>query len=369
MQHPPTDKILRQRSKVRRGVDGQELNLIERYAASKQAFLEHVKERLGAEWFANYPVVNPHKIIEESKTSPMYAAFMCRYACAIIAKLEERSVREYVTAAYFIACDLNLNERAIKMLASEVQDSRYKNGVPTEVVKNNILHYLFLYIFYQSGIRTRDRATQYAQGLKEYFSEGRSPKAVGEIIVEHGPDRLRRVAQRKANLIEGAQEWAKQGKNSAAPSFDEVLAALVAEEAKAATTDEMDDPFDHGSRAVPPDGSDDQDSDVSDDDEQGVQDEQPVEPTKAGEQRATDVNTADDKDVEGEDRSNPTNEAGFIDGEVIDKRLHQILSNTMSLGASLMELQLDPDVKKHVARTTVLLSNDLLELRRMINGV
>lgn len=396
MQHPPTDKIRKQISNDGRGSDSKALSLIERYSANKQAFFERVQKKVGSDWFAPFPVVNPHKIIEESKTSPMSAAFMCQYACAIIAKMEERNVREYVAAAYFIACDMKLDERAIANLASDVKDGRYKNGIPIEVVREGILHYLFIYIFYQSGIRTRDRATQYAQGLKEYFYEGRPPNVVGDIILKHGPDRLRRVAQRKAQLIEGAQELAKLGKNPAAPAFDEVLATLVAEETKAATSDETDETFDHGSRDLPPNLPDEEpdanwitqakfeevkddrpgelpaighDTDASHDDEPEAKDEQPVEPTQAGEQQAADENTGGGEDVGAEDKENDTDEAGFIDGEVIDKRLEQILLGTMSLGASLMTQPLDPDVRKHVVQTTVLLSNDLLDLRRMIKGV
>ncbi len=168
----------------------------------------------------------------------MSAAYMCQLACMMIAKMEERGVREYVTAAYFIACDMTLNERAVESLARDVQDGRYKNGVPFEVVKGR--HITLSFLVYISSKRHKDTRSRHAicARAEGILLRGPTTNVVGEIILEHGPDRLRRVAQRKAKLIEGAQKWAKQGKNPAAPSFDEVLATLVAEEAKAATTGE-----------------------------------------------------------------------------------------------------------------------------------
>ena len=187
---------------------------------------------------------------------------MCQYACIIISKNQERSIREYVVAAYAIAYEIMLNEISLKHLARDIRDGRYKNGVPIDLIKGDILHYVFIYIFFQSKIRTRDRATQYAQGLKEYFAEGRPYEAVRKIVIEHGPDRLRRVAQRQAKLIEGAKEWAKRGKSPASPSMDEVLAIVVAEETKAATGVGDDETADHGSRDLPPDGSINEESDA-----------------------------------------------------------------------------------------------------------
>lgn len=373
MQHPPTDKALKKRSAADPNAKFRGLDKTQRYNAAKDTIFDDLRSRFGTDFFAPFPLVNPHKVIEKSKTEPMFAACMLRFACTSIAKMEERSVREYVAAAYSVACDMRSDEAAIRGLAREVEDGRYKNGVPIEVVNEDILHYLFIFVFFQSGIRTRDRATQYAQGLKEYFYEGRPPEVVGEIIVNHGPDRLRRVAQRKAKLIEGAQEWAKQSKDPAAPPFDEVLATVVAEETKAATTDVTDESFDHGSRDLPPDGSDDEDPGVLDDDDQGAVDEQHVLPTGAGEPQAADVpadeTTANSEEVGPDEGGNGTDEASSIDGNVIDERLQQILFETMSLGASLMTQPLDPEVKKDVVKMTVMLSNDLLDLRRMIKGV
>ena len=343
------------------GVDGRELNATERYAAAKEKHYKAVQKSVGEDWFVPFPLVNPIKVIEKSKTEPMYAAFMLQFACSSIAKMEEKNVREYVAAAYSIACDMRSNEIAIRSLARDVEDRRYKNGVPIEVVSEDILHYLFLYVFFQSRIRTRDRATQYAQGLKEYFYEGRPPTIVGEIILKHGPDLLRRVAQRKAKLIEGAREYIKQGKDPTAPPFDEVLAALMKEETTGATTGAEDEAFDHGSRAVPPGGSNDEESDadwIADAEREGANDEESdsevVEVTSGG--------------VAVEDEENDGNEVAD-DGDLppeVDEFFRTAMRTTSKLFVEVNDNTISTDKREALTVLVLQLTRKIMLLRGLL---
>ena len=98
----------------------------------------------------------------------------------------------------------------------------------------------------------RDRATHYAQSLQYFFDRDATPREIDKLLEEYGQNKLREAAQRRANILQGAQEWVQQGKDPTSVTMEEVLASIIAEDAKSKTSKPENDGADHSARDVAP---------------------------------------------------------------------------------------------------------------------
>ena len=349
--------------------------LAERYKAFEDAKgeklrLEVIKE-FSPEWIVSFPLLNPLSIIEKAESSSMHAASLCQQTCYMLSKGHHRRVQEYLAVAYAIAMKMKDDDRACSHLASEVRDGRFKDGVPPKVVREKILHYLFIFIFYQSGLVTRDRASQYAQSLDEFFYEGKNFQEVADILKRHGQDRLRRAGQRQRKLEEGARALLKQGRNPAVMSMIELLEIIEREEKKADVSID-EDLQDLEPRELPPqiddaenegdfesDAESDEVSPPENDDDAPQDTELPKNTDAANDENepSIDDNEAADIDEQG------------IDGAIISGKLSAIVASLLQMGANLTDQPIDRELKKDTILTTVVLANELIELQLMIAGI
>ncbi|MCJ2021093.1 hypothetical protein MKK84_27360 [Methylobacterium sp. E-065] len=199
----------------------------EDYSADKQRYTEALRNEIGSEAICTHPAVNPLSIMREADDRPMSAAILAKKACALIGIGHHSRVHEMLIVAYYIALKFILHDHCYSLLASEISDARYTNGPPVVLIKKNFLHYLFLYIFYQSGMESRDRATQYAQSLQYYFDLDTPLAEVDRLLKKHGQNNLRKAAQYRAKILAGAREWLDQGGDPTSVTMEEVLEALV----------------------------------------------------------------------------------------------------------------------------------------------
>lgn len=197
------------------------------FAATQTNFNKNLRNTYGTDWIVDVPLINPMKIIEEVAISPLSAAMHCQHACTLLGKGHHRRVADYIAAAYYVACGLRDNDRQINLLAKDMIDGRTKKPLSFDNVKDELLHYLFIFIFFQSKLTTRDRATHYAQALQPYFDSATPPAEVAQRLYEHGPDRLRRAAQLRAKRLQDARAWAESGHPALIP-MDEAVAAVAA---------------------------------------------------------------------------------------------------------------------------------------------
>ncbi len=233
------------------------------YNANAAKDVRRMRERLGDmgdDWASEFFLINPVRIIEEAREHPMQAAQMCCQACRLLIDGHHARIREYIVAAYAIACKFRGNERLIEELAREVSDARSPRGVKPERVQDNLLHYVFIYIFHQSGMATRNRATQYAQALQIYFDDGEALSNVANHLNMYGQDRLRRAAI-EVGAFRAALDFRKQGKVPGAATMNAVLAKMAEEEREAKASDPKIEVTDYGPRALPPSERDNHDFD------------------------------------------------------------------------------------------------------------
>jgi len=200
-----------------------------RYAAlqAKQANL--IRNKIGPNWFFDHPIINPVAIIKAAPEQPMSAALVCYQACRLLRKGHHQRVREYLVAAYSVARGFKAHPDQIDMLAQELTDKRSSKPLKQEIVEQDLLRCVFVFIFSQSGLVTRDRANQYAQSLQYYFDRNAEIPEIDELLRTFGQNRLRIAAQRLANISRDRREWVEQGKDSSSVTMEEVLAGMVAE--------------------------------------------------------------------------------------------------------------------------------------------
>ena len=338
------------------------------YTAEQGRMSGHLRKHFGPEWIVDIPFLNPQRIREEIDKSPIGAAVFCQYACHLLGKGHRRRVAEYLTTAYAIACGLRDNDQHIRMLAMDVRDARTKKALSVDKVKSNLLHYLFIYIFFQSNMTTRDRATQYAQGLQPYFDSKTSPAEVEQRLNKHGPDRFRRAARLRAKRILDAQALAESGQPLLI-SMDEAVAAVAADDAAKNPAPPEDEPTDFGPREVPPDTEVSGESDADDDTSDDVDDGGLLTEDAAG--RLSQLE-GDDTSEPNPDRIKPNVEEaeanGFIDGAIINEHLQSILLGTMRLATQLAVPELDVTQQKQTAPLAMALSVEIVQLQRMIAG-
>lgn len=223
-----------------------------RYAKSKSKFADSLRSKFGPEWIFDHPLINPAKIIEEALDRPMMAAHMCKQACVLLNASHHLRVHEYLVAAYCVALGFKNNNKQIAHLADEIIDGRSNKPLKVKVIDDNLLHYVFIYIFFQSGMVLRDRATQYAKSLKYYFDLDETPIEVERVLKKYGQNNLRKAAQRRDNIMQGAREWVQQGGDPTTVTMDEVLAAMKAEKSKGEGLVPEGESSDHSPRDIPP---------------------------------------------------------------------------------------------------------------------
>ena len=169
---------------------------VNRFVHNQTHLGESLAKKFGAEWISTVPVVNPARILLEARKHPMLAAMMCQRACVLLRAGSHARVRELLTAAYEIALKMAENEHGIVELASEVRDGRFKDAISVEKIKDKLIHYLFIFIFAQSGYVNRNRATQWAQALQIFFDNRVSVIKVEENLKTHGQNALRKATSR-----------------------------------------------------------------------------------------------------------------------------------------------------------------------------
>ncbi|MCJ2108998.1 hypothetical protein MKK70_27250 [Methylobacterium sp. E-041] len=223
-----------------------------RFAASQAKYAESLRSKFGPDWISEHPLINPMKIIEEAADRPMSAAFMCKQACVLLNVGNHARVRRYLVAGYCVAQGFKAHREQIKDLAFDLQDGRSTNPMKKETVEQNLMHYVFIYIFYQSGMETRDRAAQYAQSLKYYFDRDTAPIEVDKLLKQYGQNKLRLAAQLRDNILKGAREWVQQGKDPTSVTMEEVLASMSAGEAKLKKAHAATDQADYSPRDIAP---------------------------------------------------------------------------------------------------------------------
>ena len=223
-----------------------------RYAATKAKYADSLRTSFGPDWIFDHPLINPVKIIEEAAERPMSAALMCKQACVLLNVGHHARVREYLVAAYSVACGFKAHRAQIKTLALEISDARSTKPVKADKVEKDLLHYIFIFIFFQSGMVKRDRATQYAQALQYYFDKNATPAEIDRLLKNYGQNKLREAAQQRANILQGAREWVQQGKDPTSVTMEEVLAVMAAEKTKSPTADSEGDQAEHGPRDIAP---------------------------------------------------------------------------------------------------------------------
>ena len=223
-----------------------------RFAAFQGKFAESLRSRFGTDWIFDQPLINPAKIIEEAAHRPMLAALMCKQACVLFNVGHHNRMREHLVASYSTACGFKTNREQIKDLAFELRDGRSSNPMKADKVEQNLLHYVFIYTFYQSGLMTRDRATQCAQSLQYFFDRDAAPYEIDALLKQHGQNKLRKAAQRRASIMQGAREWVQQGKDPSSVTIEEMLAAMAAEDVEAEVPDAGDSPGDYIPRDIAP---------------------------------------------------------------------------------------------------------------------
>lgn len=223
-------------------------------------FAKELTEVFGSDVFTESLTINPAKITEEVQNSPMTAAHLCHQACVLLGRGHHRRLHQYIGIAYTIACGMRTNSRQIQKLADYVVDGRTRSKVMAEKVQAQLLHYLFIYIFCQSGLTTRNRATQYAQGLQPFFDSNTAPADVERNISKYGLERLRRAAIKQASLVRVTEEWMARGDAPTSGTIEEVLATILEEEADGHSSDAKDLEFDNSLYSPPngrkPDGTD-----------------------------------------------------------------------------------------------------------------
>lgn len=222
------------------------------FAASQAKFADSLRSQFGPDWIFDQPLINPVKIIEEAADRPMSAALVCHQACVLLNNGYHKRVHQYLVASYSIACGFKAHREKIKDLAFEIRDARSSKPVNAEKVEQNLLHYVFIYIFFQSGMVKRDRATHYAQSLQYFFDRDATPREIDKLLKKYGQNKLREAAQRRANILQGAKEWVQQGKDPTSVTMEEVLASIIAEDANSKTIKSEDDWADHSARDVAP---------------------------------------------------------------------------------------------------------------------
>lgn len=221
-------------------------------AESSHRDRKYLSDRYGSDFIYDFSLLNPIKIIEEIPVSSFRAATLCQHACAVIGDGYRRRVLDYISTAYAIALAMRDDDRQIALLSLAVTDGRTKRSLDPEKVRAGLLHYLFLFVFFESGMTKRDRATQYAQALQPYFDGGTPATDVRQRLHKHGPDRLRRAAQLRTKSLQDAQAWAESGR-SAPMAMDEAVAAVAADDAAKNPAPPIDEPTDFGPRALPSD--------------------------------------------------------------------------------------------------------------------
>lgn len=230
---------------------GSEL-LSARRAASQAKYAESLRSRFGPDWIFDHPLINPARIIEEAADRPMSAALVCHQACVLLNVGHHKRVREYLVAAYSVACGFKANRGQIKDLAYELRDGRSSSPIKVEKVECHLLHYVFIYIFYQSGMVTRDRATQYVKSLQYFFDRDITHDEIAKLLTQHGQNKLRKAALRRDSIMQAAHEWVQQGKDPSSVTMEEVLDAMAAEDSKSQPPDAGDGPGDHSPRDISP---------------------------------------------------------------------------------------------------------------------
>lgn len=190
--------------------------------------LESMREKLDEDWVLPSGSLDPTKLIETAQTSPMAAARWCQCACKILGQGHQRRINAYISAAYSIACRFRNDDKAIASLAAEVVDGRTKE-VPLEKVADNVLHYVCIFIFFQSGLTTRNRATQYAEALQGFYDDIIPHLIVDQRLQEHKHEMLYRAAARRKTIVQQLQARLNPDQHSMVPTMDQILGQMKAE--------------------------------------------------------------------------------------------------------------------------------------------
>lgn len=333
------------------------------FAKASAGDAEKLCAELGPHWVTQLPLLNPIKIIEEIDVSPMTAAGWCHNACSLLGRGYHQRVKNYLIAAYMIACAFRGSPEQIANLSSVITDDRCKSKVKLEKVKPNLLHYVFIYIFFQSGLTMRDRATQYAQGLQPYFDAGTPPAEVELKLYQHGPDRLRRAALQRTKLIRGAQEWANNGKDPVAAGMDEVLTALAASDSNRKGDSLDTDVTDPGTYDLPTDEGRSVEPDID-----RILSAANTQAVDAAQSTSTD-NTRKSQDgysAEEEKVDNEPTEISRSERHTINADLSKILLRMMDLGASMSERSFDINEQRRLQTDIVNLGMELNKVRRSL---
>ena len=321
-------------------------------------FTNWLKKRLGEEWIIEAPQISPARIIEEVNYHPYYAALMCRQACIILNVGHHARVREYMVAAYVIALALKNNERHIEFVASKTQDGRSSvEGMNVKKFKTKILHYLFIFIFKQSGMLKRNRAWQWADSLQAYFDEDREPAEVEGALKLYGQNKLR-IAALKAKKLREAREQVAQVEGPLSRHIDVLLLETERKTAQKPSSDagetDVVNPVPHDLARLDVswngDEHDDDSSTEWEGDGEGIGNESP----EQSEERT--IAGSDDQD-------------DLIDGRTLDDRLEKILLGTMSLGAKLAQRDFGREQQSELLPMVLLLSTEIVKIRQMIAGV
>ena len=167
----------------------------QQYSEESRSFAAWIREKLGDDWIFDSPQVNPARIIEQASDNPFFATLMCKQACASLSSGHHLRVHDYIMAAYVIALALKNNELHMAFVAEKVKDGRSKSeGIPIIKFQERILNYLFIYIFAQSRLTSRNRAWQWADSIRPFFEDNRDPAEVELLLRRYGQEKLRTAA-------------------------------------------------------------------------------------------------------------------------------------------------------------------------------
>lgn len=359
MHTPSNDENLQNNEKWVENTDEKHFMSAEEYAKRQSDLLKKINVSNTSEWYADSSFINPMTLIEKAKSSPMMAARWCQDACYMLSSSHQKRMREYLVAAYSIAYELRNNEKEISELAAELKDGRAAEGKgikPTKI-KENLLHYLFLFIFYQTGLTSRNRASQYAISLQIYFNEGRSPEKVADRIVAYGTERLYRATGRYNHLIEGAKLYKAQEKSPASVSLDEILENMVSKNKKDIVPDVDSSDLKYSTREFP------------DDDRslEEIENEHLLSEALDEENDFEERSLTDNVDEPAIHAGVGVQEEDMPNDKTIDDKLVQFTNLAIQLGKDLAVENLNREDRMKAVSAAIQLAREITSLRKLLN--
>ncbi|MCJ2069345.1 hypothetical protein MKK75_11120 [Methylobacterium sp. J-030] len=378
MTNPRLDRVYKSKGstpkfeEVAIGGDPQDLTLLEKFRS------EVLEKRYGSQSVVNGSFLHPLRIMAATEETPMMAAQICHLACRDLNAGHQRRLREYLCVGFYIARKFIGRPNQIKFLTEEVIDNRRKSGFDPAKVENSLLHYLFIYIFHQSGLVTRDRATRYAEALQPYFDSNLTYEEVRHRLLSHGPTLLYKAAG-KWKTASNARDLAdRPSQITASLDIDEIVADLLKEKAAIRQDNATLADDDQSGRSsvnslggvwINPNSSNQPDlpAELPNNEPNLEHNKKLVDGTNFLKSNSGSSDGTQDQNkllTEGQSISDDLDET--IDGEVIDSNLGDILLKAMLVGEKISKKNLDSTQQKDAFALTVSLCSDIVALRNLL---